>query len=179
MLISLLLIGSTLMTPPMAIEIANHTIVDDGTGSIAHGVNRILGGIISYVRWPAESRPLNICLVGNPHLTDHIAPAVPGRYVIAVRRTTTAGATGGRDCDILFMGRMPIADRQRLIAWVRGKPVITITDDDPGCSYGAMFCLKQKNMSIGFSVNLDAIGRGTLRIDPRVLKIGSVDGDAR
>ena len=62
---------------------------------------------------------------------------------------------------------------------MRGRPVLTITDDDPGCSFGAMFCLRARAPGVSFSVNLDAIGRGTLRIDPRVLKIGSDDGDAR
>lgn len=95
-----------------------------------------------------------------------------------VRRTTTAAATGGGDCDILYLGRMPAEDRRRLIAWVRDRPVLTISDDDPDCLYGAMFCLAAKPGGIGFSVNLDAIGRGPLRIDPRVLKIGRSDGGA-
>ena len=62
----------------------------------------------------------------------------------------------------------------------RGRPVLTISDDDPGCSFGAMFCLRARANKVSFSVNLDAIGRGPLRIDPRVLKIGSDDeGGAR
>ena len=72
---------------------------------------------------------------------------------------------------------MTPADRQRLIAWVRNRPVLTITDDDPGCGFGAMFCLRARAASVSFSVNLDSIGRGSVRVDPRVLKIGS-DGDA-
>ncbi len=97
---------------------------------------------------------------------------------MTVRRTTVSGAMGG-DCDILFLGRMPATDRQRLIGWVRGKPVLTISDDDANCSFGAMFCLSARATKVSFAVNLDAIGRGTLRVDPRVLKIGSDDGAAR
>ena len=176
-LVSLFLIGSSLTTPQMAIQAASQTIVEDSPGGIAQGVNRILGGIISYTRWPSPA-PRTTCLVGAPRLTDRIAPAAPGGRMIAVRRTSVAGAMGG-DCDIIFLGHMPVADRQRLIGWVRGRPVLTVTDDDPSCGLGAMFCLSGRATKVSFSVNLDAIGRGTLRIDPRVLKIGSDDGEAR
>jgi hypothetical protein len=54
--------------------------------------------------------------------------------------------------------------------------VLTVTDDDPDCLRGAMFCLAPRPGGLGFSVNLDAIGRGGLRVDPRVLKIGQGDG---
>lgn len=158
-------------------EAANQTIVESNPAGVTAGVNRIVGGIISYARWPDDPprAPRTMCVAGTPQLTDRLAPAVPGGQTITVRRLSTSANGGG--CDILFLGDMPVADRQRLIAWVRGRPVLTITDDDPGCSFGAMFCLRARPAGVSFSVNLDAIGRGSLRIDPRVLKIGS-DGDA-
>ena len=161
----------------MAIQAASQSIVEDSPDGLARGVNRILGGIVSYSRWPTPA-PRTICVVGAPRLTDRIAPTLPGGRALNVRRTPLAGAMGG-DCDILFFGHMPVADRQRLIGWVRGRPVLTITDDDPDCSFGAMFCLTGRSTKVSFAVNLDAIGRGTLRIDPRVLKIGSDDGGLR
>jgi hypothetical protein len=178
--VSLFLFGSSLSSPVVAIEAASQTVIEDGAEGMTRGVNRMLGGIISYARWPGEApgTPRTMCLVGEPHLSHRIAPTIAGGPVISVRRTTSGGAAGGNDCDIIFIGRMPVADRQRIIAWVRGKPVLTVTDDDATCSYGAMFCLTGRVASISFSVNLDAIGRGSLRIDPRVLKIGS-GGDQR
>ena len=176
-LVSLFLIGSSFTTPQMAIEAASQTIVEDSPDGLARGINRILGGIVSYARWP-DRAARTMCIVGAPRLTERIAPSLPGGGSVAVRRTTFANAMGG-DCDILFLGHMPVADRQRLIGWVRGRPVLTVTDDDPDCSFGAMFCLSARTTKVSFSVNLDAIGRGTVRIDPRVLKIGTDDGGAR
>lgn len=179
-LASLVLIGALLSSPQMSVQAASQTIVDDGVDGLTRAVDRMLGGIVSYVRWPgAEQRSRTLCLVGAPRLTDRIAPGVPGNGpAIAVRRMTTAAVTGGSDCDILFLGRMPADDRQRLIGWVRGRAVLTISDDDPACLHGAMFCLARKAEGLSFSVNLDAIGRGPLRVDPRVLKIGQSDGGA-
>ena len=155
----------------MSVQAASQAIVEDSADGRARAVNRMLGGIISYARWPGEraNAARTMCLVGTPQMTNRIAPAGP---TISVLRMTAAGVTDGGGCDIIFLGRMPIADRQRLIGWVRSRPVLTVTDDDATCIHGAMFCLENQRTSLSFSVNLDSIGRGPLRIDPRVLKIG-------
>lgn len=180
MLASLFLIGSLFSTPQMSVQAASQSVVEDGSGGMTRAVNRMIGGIVSYARWPngAGSSARVMCLVGAPRLTDRIAPTLPGPGSITVRRVSAAVAVSRTDCDMLFLGRMPVADRRQLIAWVRGRPILTITDDDAACIYGAMFCLNNKAASLSFSVNIDAIGRGPLRIDPRVLRIGGGEGGA-
>lgn len=162
----------------MSVQAASQTIVEDGADGMTRAVNRMIGGIVTYVRWPGPAQSSRtLCIVGTPRLNDRIAPDLPGRGLsVAVRRTTAAGVIGGTDCDLVFLGRMPATDRQRLVEWVRDRPVLTISDDDPACLYGAMFCLSSKPAGLSFAVNLDAIGRGPLRVDPRVLKIGQGDG---
>ncbi|MCA0209501.1 MAG: YfiR family protein [Proteobacteria bacterium] len=177
-LASLFLIGALFTTPPMSVQAASQTLVEDGTGGMTRAVNRMVGGIVSYARWPEAAPPGGrvMCVVGAPRLSDRMAPDLPGPGAVTVRRMTAATVTP--ECDILFLGRMPVADRRQLIAWVRGRPILTITDDDAACIYGAMFCLNNRAASLSFSVNLDAIGRGPLRIDPRVLRIGHGEGGA-
>ena len=177
-LASLLLIGALVTTPQMSVQAASQSLVEESAGGMTQAVNRMIGGIVSYARWPdgGPATGRQMCVVGTPRLAPRMAPDTPGRGSISVRATTAAGVTP--DCDILFLGRMPVADRRQLIAWVRGRPVLTITDDDAACIYGAMFCLNSRAASLSFSVNLDAIGRGPLRVDPRVLRIGSGEGDA-
>ena len=172
MLASLFLIGALSTAPQMSVQAASQTLVEDG--GMTRAVNRMIGGIASYVHWPDGSAASTrvMCLVGTPRLTDRMAPDLPGAGSISVRRMNAATAISRIDCDMLFLGRMPVADRRQLIAWVRGRPILTITDDDAACIYGAMFCLSNRTASLSFSVNLDAIGRGPLRIDPRVLRIG-------
>lgn len=174
MLASLFLIGAFVTTPQMSAQAASQAIVEDGVDGMTRAVNRMTGGIISYARWPVEASRggRTLCIVGAPRLTERVAPIIPGGTTVTVRRMAATAVTSSSDCDIVFLGRMPDADRQRLIGWMRGRPVLTITDDDPSCLYGAMFCLSGRPSGLGFSINLDAIGRGPLRIDPRVLKIG-------
>lgn len=164
----------------MSVQAASQAIVADSADGTARAVNRTLGGIIGYTRWP-DQRPQShrtLCVIGTPRLTSRIAPSIVGGPAVIVRSTTAAGAMSDSDCDILFLGHAPAADRQRLFGWVRGRPVLTISDDDPQCVQGAMFCLAAKSGGLTFGVNLDSIGRGPIRIDPRVLKIGQSDGSA-
>lgn len=174
MLASLFLIGASLTTPQMSVQAASQTIVEDSGDGMARAVNRMVGGIVSYARWPdgVTGSARVMCVIGSPRLTNRLAPDVPGTGSVVVRRLSASAVSGRSDCDVLFLGRMAIADRRQLIAWVRGRPVLTITDDDAACIYGAMFCLSGRATSLSFSVNLDAIARGPLRIDPRVLSIG-------
>ncbi|MFN4356122.1 YfiR family protein [Sphingopyxis alaskensis] len=176
MLASLLLIGAVSTTPQMSVQAAAQSVVEDG--GMTQAVNRMVGGIASYVRWPSGTPATNrhMCVVGTPRLAPRMAPDTPGRSSISVRYIAASAVNA--DCDILFLGRMPVTDRRQLIAWVRGRPVLTITDDDAACLYGAMFCLSSRAASLSFSVNLDAIARGPLKIDPRVLRIGAGDGGA-
>ncbi len=181
MLKSILLITTAFAVSQPALQLASQTIVEDGAGGMARAANRMIGGIVSYVRWPdgrgAAGRSL--CQVGIPHLASNpVAPPLPSGGHLIMRRVTAAAAMAGGNCDILFLGRMPAGDRQRLIGWVRDRPVLTVTDDDPACLYGAMVCLARRPAGLGFSVNLDAIGRSPLRVDPRVLQIGRDDGGA-
>ena len=176
-LASLFLIGASLTTPQMSVQAASQTIVEDSDGGMARAVNRMVGGIVSYARWPdgSANSARTMCVVGTPRLTNRMAPDVPGAGSVTVRRMNAAAVNDRSGCDILFLGSMAVADRRQLIAWVRGRPILTITDDDAACLYGAMFCLNGR-ASLSFSVNLDAIGRGPLRIDPRVLTIGRNTG---
>lgn len=174
MLASLILIGAMLAPPEVAVVRASQMIVGEGAEGMSAAINRMVGGIVSYVSWPGrpEASALTLCQIGTPRLAGHIDPEMTGRHLVSVRRTTAGAAIAGDGCDILFLGRVSAADRLKLIEWVRHRPVLTITDDDPACLYGAMFCLASQPDGLSFLVNLDAIGRSTLRVDPRVLKIG-------
>ena len=121
MLASLLLIGALVTTPQMSVQAASQTLVEESAGGMTRATNRMIGGIASYARWPDGSLAANrqMCVVGTPRLAPRMAPDTPGRGSIMVRPATVAGVTP--DCDILFLGRMPVGDRRQLIAWVRGR----------------------------------------------------------
>ncbi|MCW4463153.1 YfiR family protein [Sphingomonas sp. BT-65] len=141
-------------------------------------VARTVGGMISYTRWPAERAVLHICVSGA---TVHAAGLgriddMLGRQVEA-RRIPPGNAA--QDCDVLYLGTMGTADRQRVMRSIRDRPVLSIAEADPDCRGGAIFCLQVLPDRIGFRLSIDAVSRSAVRIDPRVLRIALPEGGAR
>lgn len=58
-----------------------------------------------------------------------------------------------------------------LTAQARGRGVLTIAEADPDCRSQAMFCLLFTPQAATFRMNIDAIARSGLKVDPRVLRI--------
>lgn len=125
----------------------------------------MVGGILSYTRWPTRPQPVRLCVAGA---TRHAAAlgALPGTLL---RTIPTGGAPSDLGCNALFLGALPTNERARLLAASRGQPIATIDQADPGCRGGAMFCLYLQPERIAFELNLDAVSRSTVRIDPKVL----------
>jgi hypothetical protein len=136
----------------------------------ADSVASLVGGIISYSRWPTQPRPVRLCLAGATRYALRISDAqrTAGQSLM-IRSVGSAGKSA--TCDVIYIGTMRPAARTRLIAATRGQPVVTIVENDPACRSGAMFCLVPARGT--FRLNLDAVSRSQVRVDPRVLRIAS------
>ena len=165
------------LTTPAALMMSAPFPVHQAQLSGPSGANRLIGGIISFAHWPdragerTDRSDRTLCVFGTPQLAVPVAPIVNGKPMTRIihRTTNPPNALG---CDILYLGKMGLPERAKLIQSLSGRSILTITDDDPNCSYGSMFCLYRQTNQVGFSVNLDALKRGNMRVDPRVLRIG-------
>jgi len=145
--------------------------IGGGSDAVAVATARMVRSFIDYARWPIRREPMTICVVGTPSHASRLdeLTLIDGRRVAA--RAVTPASLAASGCDVAYFGRVdPAAMRQALIA-VRGKGVLTVAENDPQCRSQAMFCLRQDRASLAFAVNIDAISRSGLRIDPRVLRI--------
>ena len=133
-------------------------------------VARTVGGIISYTRWPTERPVLRLCVAGSARYAGQLGDVSKsaGRPV-SVRILQPGAAT--TDCDALYLGAMPADRSGPMIAGLANRAVLSVTEADPNCRSGAMFCLEVRPASLSFRVSIDAISRTTLRVDPRVLRI--------
>jgi YfiR/HmsC-like len=100
--------------------------------------------------------------IGNQRLSD-------GRQV--VRRNVAAQPAALNGCDAVYIGSLPLATQRQLTSAVRGRGVLTIAENDPGSSSEAMFALTFKPAGLSFRLNIDAVSRSGLRVDPRVLRV--------
>ena len=132
----------------------------------------MVGAILEYTRWPRERSPLQLCVVGPPQHGDRLGGIVlaGGRLVERHDVAEDAGSMGGA-CDALYLGRLSLPAMRRWTAQMRGAAVVTIAEDDPACESEAMFCLLFTAESLTFRLNIDAVSRSGVRIDPRILRM--------
>jgi hypothetical protein len=132
----------------------------------------MIAGIVSFTRWPTPHAPLRLCLAGVARFIARTPDGLlnQGLLVRALPPSMAAGQIA-EQCDIVYFGALPPAPAGRLLAATRAAPILTIAEDDPGCRSGAMFCLQFRPGQISFELNLDAVSRGGVTIDPRVLRL--------
>ena len=148
------------------------------SGQLDAVVARTVGGMISYTRWPEPRAVLHLCVSGataHARAFGRVGEAA-GRPVNAQLIAPGSAALG---CDVLYMGGMEAADRQRMMRAIRDRPVLSIAEADPACRGGTIFCLQIRPDRVGFRLSIDAVSRSAVRIDPRVLQIALPEGGPR
>lgn len=147
-----------------------------GPGGEARAVAQAVGGIISYTRWPTVQPVLRLCVSGVTRYSARFSEVavVAGRAVTA--RPIAAGSSTV-NCDVLYLGDMAPAVRLAMTRAVHARPVLSIAEADPPCRGGAMVCLRVRASSLGLQLNLDAVSRSAVQVDPRVLIVAG-GGDA-
>jgi hypothetical protein len=145
------------------------------------GVTETLLGILGYARWPNESMPLRVCIAGrsthtDPWLKNGLA-ALPHRPIVVQALAQDSDASIVAQCDALYIGTMDDTASRRIFSNVVGYPVLTVSERIPPCAAGAMVCLDASNpMGVQFEVNLDAVARSGVRVNPQVLRLGRPSG---
>ncbi len=139
------------------------------------GMPDTLVGILSYARWPDESAPLRLCVVGRSvHAERFLQEGLEGlvqRPIVAQRLTVEYQAVA--QCDALYLGVLDEASWRRMQVQLIGQPVLTVCERSAACAAGGMVSLDiSDSNNVQFEVNLDAVARGSVRLNPKVLRLG-------
>lgn len=153
-------------------HVAMQTPVPPGGDGAANSAARVVAGIISYAGWPAaEPDPVRLCLTGTSQWTGALAAAeLSGGRRLSVTRLSPTAVTPAL-CHAVYIGQMAPPDRSSLIRANGNSTILTITDADPQCEFGAMFCLRLTPQGMVFDLNVGAVSRSRVRVDPRVLAL--------
>jgi hypothetical protein len=142
----------------------------------ALAVPRIVLGVIAYSRWPQKPDPFRLCVAGDAAELDvlfDVPSMVAGHAVAPVRIDIHTPRLAGL-CDILYVGRgLDSASRRVLYVDAQGQAMLTISAADPDCREGSLFCLKWSTdvAAPALLLNLEAITRSPIQVNPRVLQI--------
>ncbi|MDP3906112.1 YfiR family protein [Novosphingobium sp.] len=134
-------------------------------------VGRIVQSITEYTSWPTRQNPVTLCVVGPAAHAERLDDLRLADGRLIERRTVALTGFAPAACDALYIGRVAMPDMRILTAQARGRGVLTIAEADPDCRSQAMFCLLFPPQAVTFRMNIDAIARSGLKVDPRVLRI--------
>lgn len=133
----------------------------------------------SYVAWPAgefsnASSPLTIGVLGAEALADQLAQITQGRTInghpIVVRKLQGENpGSPDNDLNVLFVGRSHNAHLGAILAAVKGRPILTVTESDEGLVPGSMINFVIVDGKVRFEVAPEMASRENLLISARLL----------
>lgn len=143
----------------------------DGSGSQrVQDIARIVGGIISFTQWPGPPRRARLCIVTPAQYADLLVRDIALLAQLAsVQYFAPEDERLESSCDVVYIEQASAAGRANLFQRLTGRPVLSITGSGDGCVMGSLFCISSSGAQTTFSVNLDAIARSGLHINPKVL----------
>ncbi len=135
-------------------------------------VRSIVSGIVSYTRWPALSGQPKLCIYASSRYrqalsSEDVNNPLPYSPVIvhSDREALTAR------CDALYFGSESPTKQQEIINQYQGQALLLMSEQNPECVIGSAFCLIIEHNKVRFSVNLDALTRSGVRVNPDVLML--------
>ena len=131
-----------------------------------------LVNFLKYVEWPGPPATMTICLLGRTGLESHLAPyegrSINGRE-LRVRRV--ANREQATDCQELFVPESEEARAAEALAWVAGKPVLTVGEAEDFLAKGGGIVLVAAEGRIQFELSQDAVKRAGLKVDSPMLRL--------
>ncbi|WP_192458951.1 YfiR family protein [Musicola keenii] len=145
---------------------------DDLAQVAASDVRRTVSGIISYSRWPIfhNKKPL-LCVFASSHFLSALItpPYMQEKAVFEAIKVENSEEFLSSGCDVVYFGEENEAQQMAIINRVQGQPLLTISEQSPRCLGGSSFCLIFADKRVSFSINMDALVRTGVRVNPDVL----------
>lgn len=129
-----------------------------------------------YVQWPqaaSSAADFTIAVLGSPAVAAQLAQLLPGHLVqgkpVQVRVLESVSQLG--DAQMLYIGADYGGDLRRLIAGLRDRPLLVVTDSPAGLSAGGTVNFLIDNAHVRFEVSTVAARRAGLRISSDLLAV--------
>lgn len=135
-------------------------------------VRSIVSGIVSYTRWPSLSGPPKLCILSSARYALALSTA-GGQDRLPYTPTLVHNAQDAlaARCDGIYFGIESPDWQLELITQYHNRALLLISEHNPECTIGSAFCLIIDNEQVRFSVNLDALARSGVRVNPDVLML--------
>ncbi|SVG33189.1 Uncharacterised protein [Shigella sonnei] len=137
----------------------------------------VVSGIVSYTRWPALSGPPKLCIFSSSRfstaLQENAATSLP--YLPVIIHTQQEAMISG--CNGFYFGNESPTFQMELTEQYPSKALLLIAEQNTECIIGSAFCLIIHNNDVRFAVNLDALSRSGVKVNPDVLMLARKKND--
>jgi len=130
-----------------------------------------------FVEWPPETfrgpeEPFVIGILGSDPFGADLDAVVQGETVgqrrMAVERYRSVAEL--RNCNILYIGRNEIEHLPQILAALKGRSILTVSDADEANQSGVMIRLLNQSSHIRMQIDVGAAKRGNLTISSKLLR---------
>lgn len=127
-------------------------------------------------RLPAGGGPVQVCVIKGDEMEAALREALVDKVVGT--HPLQVAALGMDDdfspCHVLYLGAHSSARNAALMAQVRGKGVLLV-DEGPRFAWpNGMIRLFQDDNRMRFELNLEALERSGLKVDPRLIRLARI-----
>jgi hypothetical protein len=136
-----------------------------------NAVRDIVSGIVSYTHWPALNGKPTLCIFSSSAYVSALnrGESVNRPYTPVIVQNEQQALTA--QCDALYFGNETPERQQQIINHLPSRPLLTLAEQNAECIIGSAFCLQMLPERVSFSVNLDALSRSGVRVNPDVLML--------
>ena len=132
--------------------------------------------ITRFVSWPTPVDKIKLCVLGEDEfiktLKTMTGKVSRGREIEVVEQKSPAQYAG--QCQMLFLDNTEKSTTQQILNDLRGKPVLTISDDDGFVEKGGIIGLFRDQNKIRIAINLKSSKEAGLAISAPLLDLAKI-----
>lgn len=135
-----------------------------------------ISNFIAFTLWPSDvSDDIQLCLYGEDNFgssLDQIEKKPSGKVRVKVQRTNDENVLA--DCQVVFISKSNISHLSRVLANLRGKPVLLLADSPNAASQGVNINMNvNSDGKVTFEINLAAARLSRLDFSSKLLQLAT------
>jgi hypothetical protein len=140
----------------------------------------LLLNLLPYVQWPSSADagegPFELVVLGKSpfgsHLDEELSKLTVHHRVIRVRYVSKLVAAEG--CQALFICASESRRVDDILAWSKGRQILTMADDGRMAGRGVMINLLLEEQKVRLAVNLEAVRASGFSLSSRLLPLARI-----
>ena len=156
-------------------------VAQTGKASESHLKAVFLFNFAQFVDWPSaafpdSAAPLVIGVLGDDPFEGFLDQTIRGEHVrgrgFQLQRYRSVGEI--KTCHILFISRATGARLDEVLANLRNRPILTVSDDAGFAERGGMIRFVIDQNRIRLQINLDAAQAASLTVSSKLLRVADI-----